>query len=122
MENKTIETTLFYGKIGVDNLLLMSVGLLYLAVYALKRQEGNFQRLHVDLSAGLFFLLWGFSLDLYRFKALRPYLLYNFSFQPFKTLALVVTLLPLYISLLESLIRIIKARRTQKRKKTRFKP
>lgn len=88
----------------------MAVGVLFFTLYILKRQEANYDRLSLYLYAGFFFLCYGFLYDVYRFKPLRKYILYNFSFQPYRTLVLLVTLLPLYSCLIESILRILAKR------------
>lgn len=47
---------------------------------------------------------------MYRIKAFRPYLLWNFSFAPYRTAILLTTLLPLYTVLIDSILKIIRAR------------
>ena len=88
----------------------MLTGVLFFTLYYLKRLESNYARLSIYLSAGFHFLFYGFLFDAYRIKALRTLLLWNFSFSPYKTLILLITLLPLYSCLLESIIRILSAR------------
>ena len=110
METLSTDYAIFYGKVGADNLLLMLVGVLFFVLYALKRQEAHYDRLKIYLCSGLFFVFYGFSCDLYRLKFLRPFLLSNFSFQPYRTLILLASLLPLYFYLIESIVKILKAR------------
>lgn len=115
METTPIENAVYFGKVGADNLLLIVVGLLFLVLYLLKRQEGNFARLKVDLCNCFFFLTWGFFNDIYRFKPLRNFLLMHYSFQPYKTLLLIVTLAPLYYYLIDSILKILIARHTRRK-------
>lgn len=110
MENTIIENAIYFGKIGADNFLLMLVGVLFFVLYGMKRVEAAYERLHIYLAAGAFFTLYSLLNDMYRVKALRPYLLINYSFQPYRTLILLLTLLPLYITLINSIIRILHAR------------
>ena len=88
----------------------MLVGALFLALYILKRQEAKYDRLSIYLYASFYFLVYGFSFDIYRFKPLRKYLLINFSFAPYHTIILLASLLPLYSCLIESVLRIIRKR------------
>ena len=107
MENISFEFSFYYGKVGVDNFLLMLVGALFLALYLIKRQECKYDRLNIYLYASFYFLVYGFLHDIYRFKPLRKFLLINYSFAPYHTIILLVSLLPLYSCLVESLIRIL---------------
>ena len=117
MENSTIEGFFFFGKIGVDNLLLMLVGALCLLIYVLASDEASRYHKHIILAAAFFFSTWGFFLDAFRYKFLRRYLLFGGNFQLYKTVCLVVTLLPLYLTLFEYLTHLLSAR--YKRRKTR---
>ena len=110
MEKFSSEVPFYLGKVGVDNFLLIVVGLLFFVLYALKRQEARYARLNIYVSAGVFFSLYGFFYDIYRIKAFRPYLLWNFSFVPYRTAILLATLLPLYTALIDSILKIIRAR------------
>lgn len=107
MENISFEFSIYVGKVGVDNLLLMIVGVLFLVLYILKRQEARYDRLNIYLYSSFFFLVYGFCYDIYRLKALRKYLIINYSFAPYHTIILLASLLPLYFCLVESLIRLI---------------
>lgn len=107
MENTVIENAIFYGKIGVDNLLLMLVGLLFFVLALLRRKDAAPDILRIALASGAFFCLYGFGNDLYRYKLLRPYLLINQNFQPFRTLIVLASLLPLYVCLIDSIVRLI---------------
>lgn len=88
----------------------MTVGVLFFVLYVLKRQESKYDRLFIYLYSGFFFLCYGFLYDVYRFKPLRKFLLYNLSFQPYRTIILLITLLPLYSCLIESILRILAKR------------
>ena len=107
MENISFEFSIYVGKVGVDNLLSMIVGVLFLVLYILKRQEARYDRLNIYLYSSFFFLVYGFCYDIYRLKALRKYLIINYSFAPYHTIILLASLLPLYSCLVESLIRLI---------------
>ena len=85
----------------------MLVGLLFFVLAALRRHDAAPDIVRIAQASGSFFLLYGFTNDLYRFKLLRNYLLLNQSFQPFRTIVLLVSLLPLYICLIDSIIRLI---------------
>lgn len=114
MENTTFDFSLYVGKIGIDNVLLMTVGVLFFILYTLKRQEAKYDRLLIYLYSSFFFLGYGFMFDAYRLKVLRKYLLWNLSFSPYKTVVLLVTLLPLYSCLIESILRILSERYRKK--------
>lgn len=88
----------------------MLVGALFLTLYLVKRQECKYDRLNIYLYSSFFFLVYGFFHDIYRFKPLRQYLLFNFSFAPYHSLILLTSLLPLYSCLIESLIRLLMKR------------
>jgi len=85
----------------------MLVGGLFfvIALMGYKKYDGLFRALLI--SAGFHFCIYGFFFDLYRLKFLRKYLLWNFSFSPYKSLILLVSLLPLYSCLVDILIRLI---------------
>ena len=87
----------------------MAVGALFLAIYLLKRREVKYDRLNIYLYSSFFFLVYGFSYDIYRLKAVRKYLIFNFSFAPYHTVILLTTLLPLYSCLVESIVRLIRS-------------
>lgn len=110
MEKFSFEFSIYTGKIGVDNFLLMFVGGLFLTLYILKRQEYNYDRLNIYLYSSFYFLIYGFAHDIYRLKPLRKYLLINYSFAPYHTIILLASLLPLYSCLIESVLRIIRKR------------
>lgn len=96
------ENILFYGKIGADNLLLMLVGLLHMLIWLKKRHSG-LKRMREELFEAVFFLGYGLLHDLYRFKAIRPFILSNRSFTLYNTIILVLLLLPLYVQLLSDI-------------------
>ena len=87
----------------------MAVGVLFLTLYLLKRREVKYDRLNIYLYSSFFFLVYGFSFDIYRIKFLRKYLLYNFSFAPYHTIILLMSLLPLYSCLVESIVRLLRS-------------
>ena len=89
----------------------MLVGGLFFWLYYLKRQEANYARLSIYLATGFYFLAYGLLFDAYRIKALRPLLLsVAFSFKPYQTIILLISLLPLYSVLIESILRILSKR------------
>lgn len=96
------ENILYFGKLGADNLLLMLVGLLHLLIWVRKRKEG-FRRLRAKLFEAIFFLGYGFTHDLYRYKPLRPLLLYDMNYTTYRIIILLVLLIPLYIQLLSDI-------------------
>ena len=113
MENEIDKFSLYIGKIGVDNLLLMAVGALYLLVYYLTQRDHADADLH--WRTAIFFLIYGFTFDLYRMKALRPFLLLNsLNFQLYRSAVLMFSLLFLYDGLVHTLIS-----RWRERRKTR---
>ena len=89
------DAPIYFGKLGADNLLLMLCGALHLVAYWLKSGQGR----RLDAMEGVFFLVYGFTHDLYRFKPLRPYLLINHSFVVYRSIVLCACLLPVYIQL-----------------------
>lgn len=114
METVSVDFSLYMGKIGIDNFLLILVGILFFILYVLKRQEAHNDRLSIYLCSGLYFVGYGFLFDAYRLKPLRKLLLWNLSFSPYKTIILVITLLPLYTVLIESIVRILSKRHSEK--------
>ena len=112
-----IESLSFYiGKIGVDNFLLILVGVLYLAAYY------QTQRDHVDADlhwrAAIFFIIYGFTFDLYRLKSLRNYLLFGgINFQLFRSGVLLFSLLFLYEGLVHALLKKWREQRKTRRLK-----
>ena len=87
----------------------MAVGVLFLTLYLLKRREVKYDRLNICLYSSFFFLIYGFAYDIYRLKAVRKYLIFNYSFAPYHTIILLVSLLPLYSCLVESIVRLLRS-------------
>ena len=120
MENEIDKFSLYIGKIGVDNLLLMAVGALYLLVYYLTQRDHADADLH--WRTAIFFLIYGFTFDLYRMKALRPFLLLNsLNFQLYRSAVLMFSLLFLYDGLVHTLISRWRERRKTRRVKKKSK-
>ena len=67
----------FIGKSGIDNVLLMLVGILFVVLLVLKHRyrHGHYHRLRLDVFLCIHFLVYGFGNDLYRFAPLRNFLL-----------------------------------------------
>lgn len=103
------ENAIFFGKLGADNLLLMAVGVLHLIIWWMMRNRG-YHRIRAELYRGIYFIGWGFLHDLYRYKAIRIYFLYNRSFVLFQIVTLFVFLLPVYIQLIGDIKRLFKQR------------
>lgn len=116
MDKKFIETAFFFGKIGVDNLLLIILGIEHLALFFVKRGEGQpYRRVWLYLWEGVFFIGYGFFNDIYRFKLLRPFLLNvgaNFVF--INSFAILLFGLPLFIKITIDIQRILTDRRKTK--------
>ena len=116
MENGIVGFTFYIGKIGIDNLLLMCVGILYLAVYY------QTQRDHVDADlhwrTAIFFFVYAITFDLYRIKPLRPFLLFNTrDYQLYQSAVLMFSLLFLYDGLVHRLLAIWRDKRNTRRRK-----
>lgn len=120
METPIDGYSFYVGKLGADNLLLICVGLLFFLLYWLKKHDGQYERLKLYFWAGFFFSFYGFFYDLYRIKPLRPYLIYHFTLQPYKTISLLISLLPLYYYLIDSIVRLLKARYMRRKKSDDF--
>ena len=58
---------LYIGTIGIDNLLLMLVGVLFFVLLALKQRykHGHYQRLRLYVFLGIHFIVYGFGNDLF---------------------------------------------------------
>lgn len=116
MESRIDGFSLYVGKIGVDNFLLILVGVLYLAAYY------QTQRDHVDADlhwrTAIFFIAYGFMFDLYRIKSLRHYLLIGgINFQLFRSGVLLFSLLFLYDGLVHALLKKWREKRKTRRLK-----
>lgn len=95
----------------------MVVGLLYLAAYYQKTPSD-----HADADlhwrTAIFFLVYGFTFDLYRLKSLRNYLLFgSLNFQLFRSSVLLLSLLFLYDGLIHALLRKWREKRKTRRLK-----
>ena len=112
-----IESLSFYvGKIGVDNFLLILVGVLYLAAYYQTQRDHADADLH--WRTAIFFLVYGFTFDLYRLKSLRSYLLFGgLNFQLFRSGVLLLSLLFLYDGLIHALLKKWREQRKTRRLK-----
>ena len=112
-----IESLSFYvGKIGVDNFLLILVGVLYLAAYYQTQRDHADADLH--WRTAIFFLVYGFTFDLYRLKSLRQHLLFGgMNFQLFRSGVLLLSLLFLYDGLVHVLVKKWREQRKTRRLK-----
>ena len=112
-----IESLSFYiGKIGVDNFLLILVGVLYLAAYYQTQRDHADADLH--WRTAIFFIIYGFTFDLYRLKSLRNYLLFgSINFQLFRSGVLLFSLLFLYDGLVHALVKKWREQRKTRRLK-----
>lgn len=102
MENQLTAFSLYSGKIGLDNLLLMIVGGLYYVVYS---QNKTAACADLHWRTAVFFVVYGFAFNLYRIKSLRPHLLFgSLNFQLFQSGLLLLSLMFLYDGLIHALI------------------
>lgn len=116
MESRIDGFSLYVGKIGVDNFLLILVGVLYLAAYYQTQRDHADADLH--WRTAIFFLVYGFTFDLYRLKSLRQYLLFGgMNFQLFRSGVLLLSLLFLY----DGLVHVIVKKWREQRKTRRLK-
>ena len=116
IESRIDGFSLYVGKIGVDNFLLILVGVLYLAAYYQTQRDHADTDLH--WRTAIFFLVYGFTFDLYRLKSLRHYLLFGgLNFQLFRSGVLLFSLLFLY----DGLVHILLKKWREKRKTRRLK-
>lgn len=83
----------YVGKIGADNFALMFIGALFAVLYYYERRS-------LLLCCAIHFFTYGFLFDLYRMKYFRPYLLFNLNFIAYRSIILVVCLVPLYTQLM----------------------
>ena len=113
---RTFESLYIYtGKIGIDNFLLMVIGVLYFCVYW---QDKTLPHADLHWRTAIFFLFYGFTFDLYRLKSLRHYLLFGgLNFQLFRSGVLLFSLLFLY----DGLVHILLKKWREKRKTRRLK-
>ena len=116
VENRIESLSIYVGKIGVDNFLLILVGVLYLAAYIQTQRDHADADLH--WRTAVFFLVYGFTFDLYRLKSLRPHLLFGSqSFQLFRSGVLLISLLFLYDGLVHALLKKWREQRKTRRLK-----
>ena len=116
MESRIDGFSLYVGKIGVDNFLLILVGVLYLAAYYQTQRDHADADLH--WRTAIFFLVYGFTFDLYRLKSLRQYLLFGgMNFQLFRSGVLLLSLLFLYDGLVHALLKKWREQRKTRRLK-----
>ena len=116
MESRIDGFSLYAGKIGVDNFLLILVGVLYLAAYYQTQRDHADADLH--WRTAIFFLVYGFTFDLYRLKSLRQYLLFGgMNFQLFRSGVLLLSLLFLYDGLVHALLKKWREQRKTRRLK-----
>lgn len=116
MESRIDGFSLYAGKIGVDNFLLILIGVLYLAAYYQTQRDHADADLH--WRTAIFFLVYGFTFDLYRLKSLRQYLLFGgMNFQLFRSGVLLLSLLFLY----DGLVHVIVKKWREQRKTRRLK-
>ena len=117
MDKKFIESFAYLGKFGIDNALLMLIGLEHIILFALKWSEGrHFKRLWLYLYEGLFFVGYGFFNDIYRVKLIRPWLLsWSYNFAYVNSFAILIFGIPLLIRITLDIQNIIAERR-----KTRY--
>lgn len=117
MDKKFIETAAFFGKVGADNLLLILIGIEHVVLFTLKWSEGkHYRRLWLHLYEGAFFIGYSFFNDIYRFKAVRPFILeYSMNFVYINSFAILIFGLPLLIRISLDIQNIIVERR-----KTRY--
>ena len=116
MESRIDGFSFYVGKIGVDNFLLILVGVLYLAAYYQTQRDHADADLH--WRTAIFFLVYGSTFDLYRLKSLRHYLLFGgLNFQLFRSGVLLFSLLFLYDGLVHILVKKWWAQRKTRRLK-----
>lgn len=99
MDKKFVESLSYAGKIGVDNALLILLGVEHIILFWLKWSEGcRYKRLWLYLYEGIFFVGYGIFNDIYRFKAFRGFILsYSANFLYINSLAILLFGLPLLI-------------------------
>lgn len=102
MESRIDGFSRYVGKIGVDNFLLILVGVLYLAAYYQTQRDHADTDLH--WRTAVFFLGYGFLYDLFRINVLRfSLLLHTQNYWLFRSLLLFLFLLFLYDGLFHAL-------------------
>lgn len=117
MEKIFIEGRFFFGKLGVDNLLLIIIGVEHFMLFSLKWvEERHYKRIWLYLWQGMFFIGYGFFNDIYRYKTLRPLILsYAKNFVHVNAIAIMIFGLPLLVKITMDIHNIIIERR-----KTRY--
>lgn len=117
MEKIFIGSRFFFGKIGADNLLLIIIGIEHFILFGLKRmEERQYSRVWLYLWYGVFFTGVGIFNDIYRFKAIRPYILkYAVNFVHANSFVIIFFGLPILIWITWDIHNIIIERR-----KTRY--
>lgn len=101
LENTVRSFSLYTSKVGIDNLLLIVVGILYYCVY---RSNRHAPLADLHWRTAVFFFGYGFLYDLFRIKELRFYLLlHTQNFLLFRSLLLFLFLLFLYDGLFHAL-------------------
>lgn len=108
----------FIGKSGIDNVLLMLVGILFVVLLVLKHRyrHGHYHRLRLDVFLCIHFLVYGFGNDLYRFAPLRNFLLlHTQSYLRFRLTIIFLTVLPIYYQLVTDICRLYRANHTTRR-------
>lgn len=117
MDKKLVESLTYIGKIGVDNALLILLGIEHLVLFWLKWLEGqHYKRIWLYVYEGVFFIGYGFFNDIYRMKALRKIILnYSLNFVYINSIAILIFGLPLLVRISLDIQNILIARR-----KTRY--
>ena len=116
VESRIERLSFYVGKIGIDNFLLILVGVLYLAAYYQTQRDHADADLH--WRTAIFFLAYGFTFDIYRLKSLRPYLFFGSkNFQLFRSGVLLLSLLFLYDGLVHALVKKWREQRKTRRLK-----
>ncbi len=101
----------FWGKLGIENFLLLLTGVLYLILFFLKRREGHWHRLYLYLANGCFFCCYALLYDFFRFNWFRRFYFNSFTTVLFWRILLIsVFLTPIYVLLIKDIAAIIKTR------------
>jgi hypothetical protein len=111
-----MEFSIFSNKIGIENIILMVVGMLHLIVFVLRFKDvRKYHRLYLHLWEGLFFLGYGFCYDLFRYKFVLQVLLVRWGFNnllAWRMSILFFFLLPVYGTLIRDVLILILHRQT----------
>jgi len=114
--NKLLLNGIFWGKIGIENLLLLITGILYIILFCLKRQEDHWHRLHLYLANGVFFCCYALLYDFFRYNWFRRAYFSSFTNVLFWRILLIgVFLMPVYVLLVRDIGAIIKKRMALKK-------